>query len=322
MSAKKQRKKKKDHNSTWHTFQRVLKKQQHSYTFAQYIHIHIYMHIKHQKTEEVGRCLASLWLKQTVNNVSFRLLGVVVCCEAVLAQGARPSQPDHVHEPPPKSTGEEKLLNWCIVPELDPGGDELSRSEASASVWACRRSWSAILFPSGVSPQLLINIVEGKRMENQEVGGLSNMTEVVFVLNRGGEGCCRVGGAEVWRGRWVVAGEDRLSLWVGGGVLALLGTRLGLQVLVVLGLDVLVLVRGDGTPQVGPVGRQNHQVVDLKRNGIIYVMEWKWCPIVPFVLTKVDKILTDDTVCLCLYLSLQRHPKDTWVRGWIKLGYS
>lgn len=146
------------------------------------------MHIKHQKTEEVGRCLASLWLKQTVNNVSFRLLGVVVCCEAVLAQGARPSQPDHVHEPPPKSTGEEKLLNWCIVPELDPGGDELSRSEASASIWACRRSWSAILFPSGVSPQLLINIVEGKRMENQEVGGLSNMTEVVFVFNRGGEG--------------------------------------------------------------------------------------------------------------------------------------
>lgn len=35
------------------------------------------MHIKHQKTEEVGRCLASLWLKQTVNNVFFRLLGVV-----------------------------------------------------------------------------------------------------------------------------------------------------------------------------------------------------------------------------------------------------
>lgn len=103
-------KKRKDHNSIWHTFQRVLKKQQHSYTFAQYIHIHIYMHIKHQKTEEVGRCLASLWLKLTVNNVFFRLLGAV-CREAVLAQGARPSQPGHVHEPPPKSTWEEMLLN-------------------------------------------------------------------------------------------------------------------------------------------------------------------------------------------------------------------
>lgn len=26
-------------------------------------------------------------------------------------------------------------------------------------------------------------------------------------------------------------------------------------------------MRGDGTLQVGPVGRQNHQVVDLKRDG-------------------------------------------------------
>lgn len=60
--------------------------------------------------------------------IFFRLLRAV-CREAVLAQGARPSQPGHVHEPPPKSTREETLLNCCTVPELDPAG-ELSHSES------------------------------------------------------------------------------------------------------------------------------------------------------------------------------------------------
>lgn len=72
------KKKKKDHNNTWHTFQRVLKK---TTTFVHirtiYSYSYIYMHIKHQKTKEVGRCLASLWLKRTVNNVFLGCLGVV-----------------------------------------------------------------------------------------------------------------------------------------------------------------------------------------------------------------------------------------------------
>lgn len=35
-------------------FLAYLKK--HLYTFAQYIHVHIYMHIKHQKTGKFGHC--------------------------------------------------------------------------------------------------------------------------------------------------------------------------------------------------------------------------------------------------------------------------
>ena len=45
--------------------------------------------------------------------------------------------------------------------------------------------------------------------------------------------------------------------------MAVLRAGLRLHVLVVLGLDVLVVVRGDGRLQVGPVGPQDHKVVDL-----------------------------------------------------------
>lgn len=92
------------------------------------------MHIKHQKTKEVGRCLASRWLKQTVINVFFffriRLLGAV-CRDAALIRGTEPPQPGHVHEPPPpkitRGAGwEEMLLNRCTVPELDRGGRALT----------------------------------------------------------------------------------------------------------------------------------------------------------------------------------------------------
>lgn len=192
-----------------------------------------------------------------------------VCWEAELAQGARPSQPGHVHKPPPKSTREETLLNWCTVPELDPDG----RALPFWSIWL-RLGLPVLLTlyslpPSGASgrPQPLINI--GKRMENQEFGGLSNMTEVVcFNWGKDGHWVLRGGGVRGLERRWMAVEEDLLSLWVGGGVLAILGARLGLQILVILGLDVLVLVRGDGALQIGPVGCQNHQVVDLKRNNM------------------------------------------------------
>lgn len=95
-------------------------------------------------------------------------------------------------------------------------------------------------------------------MESQGVGGPSNATEMV--LYRSEEqlwmlqgGLLGGGGAERRR---AMAGQDLLSLGVGGGgVLALLGASFGLQVLVVLGLDVLVVVRGRRALQVSPVGR-------------------------------------------------------------------
>lgn len=136
------------------------------------------MHIKHQKTEEVGRCLASLWLKQTVNNVFFRLFRSCVlrgCAgsgrEAITA-GPRSRAAAQKH-----GGGDASELMYVYLSSTPAG--ELSRSEASASVWACRFSRSSILFPSGVSPRPSRSIEEGKRMENQEVGGLSNMTKVV-----------------------------------------------------------------------------------------------------------------------------------------------
>lgn len=107
---------------------------------------------KKKKTEEVGRCLALQWRKQTVYNVClffvcidlfFQLMGVV-CCQAVLAQGARPSQPGprsraaaqkHVGGGARCGVGgveEETLLKRCVVPELHPG--------QASSVWGAAAS--------------------------------------------------------------------------------------------------------------------------------------------------------------------------------------
>lgn len=58
-------------------------------------------------------------VKADSEQVVFRLLGAVV--RAVLAQGARPSQPGHVHEPPPKSIGRRRFRT--DVPELDQQGN-------------------------------------------------------------------------------------------------------------------------------------------------------------------------------------------------------
>lgn len=126
-----------------------------------------------------------------------------MCWQAVLAQGARPSQPGHVHEPPPESAGEETLseLMYCTwAPPQRAGG--LSRSEASASCWACCPYWSSILFPSGGNPQLFRNIVERKRMENQEVGGTIKHDWGGLFLTGGGGWTLGVGG---W---WSRCGEE------------------------------------------------------------------------------------------------------------------
>lgn len=71
-----------------------------------------------------------------------------MCREAVLAQGARPSQPGHVHEPPPKKHREEGRgggggASKTKVPYLSstPDGASLHRSEAAA----CVRGQAALL---------------------------------------------------------------------------------------------------------------------------------------------------------------------------------
>lgn len=145
---------------------------------------------------------------------------------------------------------------------------ELSGSEASASVWACGVPSSSILFPAALCQH-------GGQEEDGEWGnwGTIKHDQGGFVFNRGWWG----GGFWVSKwSSWVVAGEGSLSLWV-GGVLALLGPCLSLQILVVLGLDVLVIVRGDSTLQVGPVGRQDHQIVDLE-NGYADVPSGSFSP--------------------------------------------
>lgn len=98
---------------------------------------------------------------------SFTFLGAV-CRQAVLAQGARPSQPGHVLASRRGWVGwvEETLLNRCGVPELDPRRASSPCSDASAS------SRSSALSPSGGSPRLVDDDgVEAKKMENQEDGG-------------------------------------------------------------------------------------------------------------------------------------------------------
>lgn len=152
----------KDHNRTWHTFQSIKKNniRTHSHNIFIFIYIYIYAY-KTPKTEDVGHCLASLWLKLTANNVFFRLLWAV-CREA---QDARPSQPGHVHELPPQERGEETLLNWYRTWARPKGHGqiELPCSEASASILG--------LLLLMILNSLPLYLGEGKRMENQEVGG-------------------------------------------------------------------------------------------------------------------------------------------------------
>lgn len=137
-----------------------------------------------------------------------------------------------------------------------------------------------------------------------------------FVLteDRVGAECRRVVG-DVRRGDERLQERTGLSLWV-RGVLTLLGTRFSLQILVVLGFDVLVVVRGGGTLQVGPVGWQNHQVVELRdgdllsqrmeitaqRNRETTVHEITLCYV---TLRLVVVLKLAHFISLCLYTSVQ-----------------
>lgn len=136
-------KKKKDRYSTWHTFQRVLKK---TTTFIHIRTIYSYSYIYAYKTPKKNRgswSLPGFPVAEADSECFF--LGCEELCgrEAVLAQGARPSQPGPLSRAAAQKhgRGEETLLNRCTVPELDPRGRASPPcSEASASVWACRHS--------------------------------------------------------------------------------------------------------------------------------------------------------------------------------------
>lgn len=125
------------------------------------------MHIKHQNNRGSwwlpGFPVAAADSEQCFLALLF--LGAV-CRQAVLAQGARPSQPGHVLASR-RGVGwvEETLLNRCVVPELDPRLASSPRSDASAS------SRSSALSPPGGSLRLVDDGVEAKKMENQEAGG-------------------------------------------------------------------------------------------------------------------------------------------------------
>lgn len=110
--------------------------------------------------------------------IFFSQLRGVVCCQAAVAQGARPSQPG------PRSRaaaqkhvgGGAKCGRW--------GSREGDASEAMCRTWApplpgqpclggCCLSWPPILFPSGRRARSTSqNVVEGKRMENQDGRGV------------------------------------------------------------------------------------------------------------------------------------------------------
>lgn len=228
------------------------------------------MHIKHQKNRG-SWSLPGFFMVEAGSEQCLSFLGCYeLCVERLCWLRARGHHSRATFTSRrPKARGKRRF--WTVVLYLSSTPRASSPIlKASASVWACHFSWLSILFPSGVRvcPQPLMKTAEGKRMENQEVLGLSNMTEVVCF--NGGKGwalvVARGWGVVVWRedGRWCWA---LLSLWVGGRVLALLGACLSLQILVILGLDVLVIVRGGGTLQIGPVGPQNHQVVDQCDDG-------------------------------------------------------
>lgn len=131
---------------------------------------------------------------------------------------------------------------------------------------------------------------------------------------------------------WLQRGS--LSLWV-GGVLALLGPRLSLQILVVLGLDVLVIVRGGGTLQVGPVGWQDHQIVDLKNgdaNKFLFsftsfhvVTDWhRSTPVPPICSSWLETVRSGDPAlllqkCWVLFLeSLRTYCESVHLHSWVK----
>lgn len=150
----------KDHNNTWHTFQSIKKKEQHSHTFAQYSHIHLYIYA-YKTPKNRGTWL--LWCFPVVEADSehcfsfffycfltfFIFFFGAMCREAVLAQGARPSQPgprSRAAAQKHREGEEEALLNrtWARPP---PDGASFPVPEAPASVWACHSSWPSILFP-------------------------------------------------------------------------------------------------------------------------------------------------------------------------------
>lgn len=95
-----------------------------------------------------------------------------------MAQGARPSQPG------PRSRaaaqkhggsegGEETLPNRCVVPELDPGGRALPVPKHLPPTGPAASPDPPFSSPLAASPELFRkNVVEGKRMENQEVWGV------------------------------------------------------------------------------------------------------------------------------------------------------
>lgn len=147
------------------------------YTFAQYIHIHIYMHIKHQKTEEV----VSLWLWQTVNCFYVFIFLIFVCVCVCVLTGCTGSGREAITAGPrfmghhPKACWRRRFRTRVSYLSSSCAG-ELSGSEASASAWA----WGSP-HPPFSSPQLSVSTLARKRMENGEAGGLSNMTKVVWI---------------------------------------------------------------------------------------------------------------------------------------------
>lgn len=233
------------------------------------------MHIKHQKKQRklVAAWLPCGWSRQWT---LFFLGCFELCVERLYWLRARGHHSRATFTSRhPKARGRRHFWTDVLYLSSTPAG-ELSRSEASASVWPAASPDPLFSSPLVGAHSSLQTVWKGRGWRIRRLGDYQTWPRwFVFNRGRGGRWVLEGGGWGVER-RWVVAGADRLSLWVGGGVLALLGARLGLQILVVLGLDVLVLVRGDGTLQVGPVGWQNHQVVDLKRNGddlFIYVTD-------------------------------------------------
>lgn len=81
----------------------------------------------------------------------------------MLAQGARPSQPGHFHEPQPQSKAEETLLNRCSVRELPPqraSSPVLKHLPLTLNPPPLRREYT---------PTVLLHVVEGE--EDRVSGG-------------------------------------------------------------------------------------------------------------------------------------------------------
>lgn len=174
------------------------------------------MHIKHQKTEEVGRCPASLWLKRTVN-VFFLFLGLLGAAllrgcagsgrEAITAGagGVGGARGPRSRAAAQKRRGRRRFRKKKYQRRTTPRRASSPALEHLPSVlWAPQ----LLLIPdplpplaSARAPRLFKTPWEGRgwrigRLGGGGGGGLSNMTEAVCLNGgRGGRWVWRAGGS-------------------------------------------------------------------------------------------------------------------------------